>query len=118
MASKSAAIYRKNIPPRSVLEHSFERIANIHLKSVCSGSRCPIHNRTNHQLRYAKQTIQFINSSMGGRNFAVTVRECMHGYPHVDPDESDEYLRSHGTDRQRVEGGCDGCCITETNEEF
>ena len=118
MASKSAATYRNNIPPRSQLEHSTERVENIHLRSVCIGSRCPIHKRSNHSLRYAKQSIDFISVSNSSITIAVTIRKCGHGYEHVDPDESTEYLHKYGKTRTMIEGPCDGCCITETNEEF
>ena len=100
------------------LEHSNNIIEKVHLRSVCRGSRCPIHNRSNHPLRKYVQKKITIQSSNSFTFFNVTVRTCNHNIVHIDPDESDEYLAKHGATRLSLKTLCDGCCISVTNEEF
>jgi hypothetical protein len=85
----------RHTPPGDVgaaLEHSGERLANVHDPAGCAGRACTIHNPSNHHMRAWPQHWR------GDRG--LVERICPHGVGHPDPDEV-------ATDTTH---GCDGCC--------
>lgn len=77
-------------PRTHLLEHSDVQVFNVHHSALCAGRPCPIHNRSQHELRSWPQVW------VDGR----VMRECEHAVDHKDPDEPG---------RKRCKK-CDGCC--------
>lgn len=78
------------------LEHSNERVVNVHSEHLCAGSPCTIHNRTNHSMRSFPQHWR--------EDRGIMERICTHGVGHPDPDSSWEKGDANWVH------GCDGCC--------
>lgn len=71
----------KEFVPESVqLENSIS-IIMAHHSETCVGKQCPLHNRTDHDMREWEQSIEMV-----GRTFVVT-RICPHDIAHTDPDD-------------------------------
>lgn len=75
-----------------ILEHSNERVYNVHSPEVCIGGYCTIHNRSYHRMR---NWPQHWRSDRG-----IMERICPHGVGHPDPDDIST----------NTVHGCDGCC--------
>lgn len=71
----------------------------IHNKNVCRGSKCPIHNPSEHKMNRWPMIL---------RETALIERRCTHGIGHPDPDSlvwmNKQFGKGHGVH------GCDGCC--------
>ena len=78
------------------LEHSTERLTNVHAKGDCYGEYCVIHKRSKHAMR---KFPQHWRSDSG-----IMERICTHGIGHPDPDEFELEVNLKGVH------GCDGCC--------
>lgn len=72
------------IPESAHLEHT-DIILAAHHSSTCAGQQCPLHNRTNHEMRGWKQGVEVVGSTF------IMTRTCPHGFIHTDPD--DFYVR-------------------------
>lgn len=72
------------VPESAHLEHS-DIILAAHHSSTCAGKQCPLHKRTDHEMRGWKQGLEVVGSI-----FVIT-RTCPHGFIHTDPD--DFYVR-------------------------
>lgn len=77
------------------LEHS-EVNSSVHSESVCNGTPCPVHHKTDHHMRGMVQSLR--------PDTGVIERICEHGVGHPDPD-SWSYLETW-----QLVHGCDGCC--------
>jgi hypothetical protein len=67
--------------PESVQLENSEVILAAHHSSTCVGKQCALHNRTDHQMRGWRQSIDMIGST-----FVIT-RICPHDIEHTDPDD-------------------------------
>lgn len=72
------------VPESAHLEHS-DIILAAHHSRTCAGQQCPLHKRTDHEMRGWKQGVEIVGST-----FVIT-RTCPHGFIHTDPD--DFYVR-------------------------
>jgi len=68
------------VPESVQLEHS-DIILAAHHSSTCLGKQCPLHKRTDHEMRDWEQGLEMI-----GHTFVIT-RMCPHYFIHTDPDE-------------------------------
>lgn len=68
------------VPESVQLEHS-EIILAAHHSSTCEGQQCPLHKRTDHEMRGWRQGVVMI-----GLTFVIT-RICPHDVEHTDPDD-------------------------------
>ena len=68
------------VPESVQLEHS-EIILAAHHSSTCAGQQCPLHKRTDHEMRDWRQGVVMI-----GLTFVIT-RICPHDIEHTDPDD-------------------------------
>ena len=68
------------VPESTQLEHS-DVILAAHHSSTCAGKQCPLHKRTNHEMRDWRQGLDMIGST-----FVIT-RICPHDIAHTDPDD-------------------------------
>ena len=75
---------KQYVPESAHLEHS-DIILAAHHSGTCAGKQCPLHNRTDHEMRVWKQGLEVVGSV-----FVIT-RTCPHGFIHTDPD--DFYVR-------------------------
>lgn len=71
---------KKYVPESAHLEHTTIILA-AHHSSTCAGQQCPLHNRTNHEMRKWKQGVEVVGST-----FVIT-RTCPHDFIHTDPDD-------------------------------
>lgn len=72
------------VPESAHLENT-DIILAAHHSSTCAGQQCPLHKRTDHEMRGWKQGVELVGSV-----FVIT-RTCPHGFIHTDPD--DFYVR-------------------------
>ena len=72
------------VPESVQLEHT-DIILAAHHSTTCAGKQCPLHKRTDHEMRGWKQGVEIV-----GATFVLT-RKCPHGFIHTDPD--DFYVR-------------------------
>ncbi len=86
----------KELLEEVTLENS-SQILYVHVSANCHGSRCSIHNRSNHNMRTFPQHFRF--------DRGIMERICPHGIGHPDPDDINIIL---GYDSGVH--GCDGCC--------
>lgn len=70
----------KYIPFSVQLENSELTIA-AHHPDTCAGKQCPLHKRTDHEMRGWVQAVDMIGSTF------VMIRICPHGISHTDPDD-------------------------------
>lgn len=82
------------------LEHTDNKLTNVHQRNTCGGPVCAIHALTDHPLREMPQSFRWDNGLME--------RTCEHGIGHPDPD-SVPYFLDRGDDHVIIHG-CDGCC--------
>ena len=68
------------IPESAHLEHTTIILA-AHHSSTCAGQQCPLHKRTDHEMRGWKQGLEVVGSV-----FVIT-RTCPHDFIHTDPDD-------------------------------
>ena len=68
------------VPESVQLEHS-DIILAAHHSSTCAGKQCPLHKRTDHEMRGWRQGVDMI-----GHTFVIT-RICPHDIDHTDPDD-------------------------------
>lgn len=69
-----------------------QRLRNVHLKGVCLGPHCCIHNPSPHHM------VEWPQNWRPDRR--IMERLCPHGVGHPDPDDP----------TQDTVHGCDGCC--------
>lgn len=72
------------VPESAHLEHTTIILA-AHHSTTCAGQQCPLHKRTDHEMRGWEQGVEMV-----GATFIIT-RTCPHGFIHTDPD--DFYVR-------------------------
>ena len=65
-----------------------------HTPKACDGGPCPMHDPSRHALRDAP--------AFHGDSSGLTMRRCVHGVFHPDPDDVRWRDRTHA---------CDGCCV-------
>lgn len=85
-----------------LLEHSQQRLHNVHNSDRCQGRPCTIHNRTDHHMRAWPQSWKADRGLI--YYYGIMERICPHGIGHPDPDEwwaNDSPMWIHE---------CDGCC--------
>ena len=67
--------------PHSVQLENSELTIAAHHPDTCAGEVCPLHKRTDHEMRGWEQSVQIV-----GKTF-ITTRICPHGVTHTDPDD-------------------------------
>lgn len=87
----------------SRLEHT-EVTLMAHEDGECYGTRCTLHNRSDHAMR------SFPQHWRGDRG--LMERICPHGVGHPDPDDFKVWTDPDGVEAVH---GCDGCCNPESD---
>lgn len=72
------------VPESAHLEHTTIILA-AHHSTTCAGQQCPLHKRTDHEMRGWEQGVEMVGSTF------IMTRKCPHGFIHTDPD--DFYVR-------------------------
>lgn len=85
------------------LEHSIVTLQSVHGTDQCRGRACPVHNRSNHQMRGFQQ--------VWDQDKRMIMRVCSHGVRHPDPDNYPFLVERLGTVEaaHKLIHGCDGC---------
>lgn len=96
-------------------------VVSNHSAAICAGSRCCIHNPSEHHMRewsMAYRTDRALRCPTHlVHGLVLTERICPHGVGHPDPD-SLSYLKEHDPEGWGAWGihGCDLCCRSEQKE--